>query len=294
VSNAQSSINSHVSGITATVDNISVASAVWAHAKATSTLAYTKVAASGASLIPGMSDILSKVYVQTTSMLSQTSNANSYLQSTLSSKVSGLSDILSKTYALSSDVGSKLGGASWLSDLSSRTADAVWAVKYTGHSAASTFGSLMSDIYSAAFAGALTSDAMSDIAVEVWKHTHGSNVISRLSDLMSLANYTSAVLSDLSSRITSTGVGLNVSAISDIKSAVNETLDTAFTDATVLNANGLKDRLRTAGWVLRNKIQYTKATGAVKVWKDDNLTSAFSVAAQVTSDATSVVRKRIE
>ena len=71
LSKAQSSIESHVSGVTATVDNASVASAIWAHAKATSTLAYTKVAASGASLIPGMSDILSKVYVQTTSIASQ-------------------------------------------------------------------------------------------------------------------------------------------------------------------------------------------------------------------------------
>lgn len=284
LSKAQSSIESHVSGITATVDNTSIASAVWAHAKATSTLAYTKVAASGASLVPGMSDILSKVYVQTTSMASQTSNANSYLVTTLSSKISGISDILSKTYALASDVDSKLGAASWLSDLASRTADAVWDTKYTAHSAASTFGSIISDIFSAAFAGALTSDAMSDIGVAVWTNASGVKVRSRVSDIYSMA-------SDILSNLTA-GVDINASGLSDIKSVVNAALDDAYTDATVITANGMKERLRALGWVIRNKLVVDDATGNAILYKDDGTTEATSVAAQFTDTGTTTTRKR--
>ena len=49
-----------------------------------------------ASWLSGISDIASKVYVQTTSIASQTSNANSALISMMGSRMSGISDILTK------------------------------------------------------------------------------------------------------------------------------------------------------------------------------------------------------
>jgi hypothetical protein len=130
-----------------------------------------------------------------------------------------------------------------------------------------------------------------------------SALTSRFSDTLSLLRSVFAsTLSDIDSavssqytnvlsRVTTTGVGLNASALSDIGSVINAVLDTAYTDATSLNANGIKERLRTAGWILRNKMKVS-STGAGLVYKDDDATTGYSVAAQLTSDATSVVRKR--
>jgi len=89
------------------------------------------------------------------------------------------------------------------------------------------------------------------------------------------------------------GVDLTASAISDIRSAMEAVLDSQLTDATVLTAGGLKERIRTMGWVLRNKMNVIKASGNTQIYKDDNATKGLSTAAALTSDATSVLRKRM-
>jgi hypothetical protein len=89
------------------------------------------------------------------------------------------------------------------------------------------------------------------------------------------------------------GVKLNTVGISDVREQIGSALDEAFTDATGLTANGLKARVREMQWVLRNKMKVIKASGNTIIYKDDNVTTGFSVAADLTSDATSVVRKRI-
>jgi hypothetical protein len=113
---------------------------------------------------------------------------------------------------------------------------------------------------------------MSDIAVAVWTNTSGVKVRSRLSDLYSMASDILSMTSDLSSRITSTGVGLNSAALSDIGSQIDARLDVAYTDATALNANGIKERLRVLGWIMRNKLVVTDASGDAILYKDDGVT----------------------
>jgi len=69
-------------------------------------------------------------------------------------------------------------------------------------------------------------------------------------------------------------------------------LNTAFTDATSLNANSLLDRLRTYGWILRNKIAVTDANGNTVIYKDDSTTAGFTVAGMLTDDSTTTTRLR--
>ena len=77
--------------------------------------------------------------------------------------------------------------------------------------------------------------------------------------------------------------------LTQIQSALNE----AFTDATGINANSLKNRIRTLMWILRNKMSVTNANGNTVILKDDDSTQAFSVNAALTDDSTTTVRKRI-
>ena len=69
-------------------------------------------------------------------------------------------------------------------------------------------------------------------------------------------------------------------------------LNTAVTDATSLNANSLLDRIRTYGWIVRNKIAVTDANGNTVIYKDDNATAAFTVAGMLTDDSTTTTRLR--
>jgi hypothetical protein len=90
----------------------------------------------------------------------------------------------------------------------------------------------------------------------------------------------------------------SIAALNDVSTAevltqVQAALNEAFTDATSLTANGLKDRLRTLMWILRNKMAITEATGNTVIYKDDGTTSAISVAAAYTSDSTTTTRQRL-
>lgn len=128
------------------------------------------------------------------------------LDSRLTSEVSDiLSGVRGNSDALS-DVLSRINSASFLSDIASH----VWAAKYTANSAASSFGSLMSDIYSRA-GGAVTVSDISDIASAVWATALATKLVT----------LNTSDMSDLRSAISAGPAGVvTASDISDIASAV--------------------------------------------------------------------------
>jgi len=71
-------------------------------------------------------------------------------------------------------------------------------------------------------------------------------------------------------------------------------LESAYTDATSLTTNSLRDRIRTLGWIIRNKMEVTNANGNTVIYKDDGTTPAFSVQSAITDDSTTTTRKRME
>ena len=134
-----------------------------------------------------MSDVLSDFYSDFQSRVPKRVATDSYLSdvhSDLASKIAGITATLS------------------VSDISD-IASAVWAAKYTAHSAASSFGSLVSDIFSRV---ALIQSNVSDVESQV--------------DLLATSNYLSQVHSDLASKIGGITASVSASDISDIASAV--------------------------------------------------------------------------
>lgn len=71
-------------------------------------------------------------------------------------------------------------------------------------------------------------------------------------------------------------------------------LESAYTDETSLTTNSLRDRIRTLGWIIRNKMEITNANGNTVIYKDDGTTPAFSVPSAITDDSTTTTRKRME
>lgn len=105
-----------------------------------------------------------------------------------------------------------------------------------------------------------------------------------------------AILTD-TAEIGAAGAGLtaipwNSSWDAEVQSEVFDALDAAFTDATGLTSNGLLDRIRTLGWILRNKIEVTDANGNTVIYKDDSTTAAFTVSSMLTDDSTTTTRLR--
>ena len=184
-----SDLRSAIAAVTATVsasDISDIASAVWA-AKYTANSA----ASSFGSL---MSDIYSRaVLIQ--SAASDAASAAAQGNSRVLLVQSRLSDLDSRLVSDVSDIMSNIDAvavsitASDISDIASAVAAAVgaavasqvWATKYTGHSAASSFGSLMSDIYSRTV---LIQSAASDAASAAQQGSSRTLLVqSRLSDL---------------------------------------------------------------------------------------------------------------
>lgn len=69
-------------------------------------------------------------------------------------------------------------------------------------------------------------------------------------------------------------------------------LNTAISDATSLNSNGLLDRIRTLGWLQRNKVTIVDASGDTTIYKDDGTTAAFTVSAMLTDSSGTTTRLR--
>jgi trimeric autotransporter adhesin len=268
-----------------------IASAVWAHGTAASLVSrvsdvqsaldsqYTKVysAVQVAGLtVSAMSDIASQVWAHATaaSLVSRVSD----IQSALDSQFARLSDY-------TSDIVSKL--------------TVVKSIASDAHSAAILAASHASDAYSVALLNrSLASDAHS---AAVKGYSQVLLTISMLSDVQSALDsqylVITSTLSDIDSALTSqytAGQNLNASALSDIASAIDARLDVAFTDATSLNTNSLKDRIRRMNWILQNRMKINDTTGNAVLYKDDNATAAYTVTAAVTDDGTSTIRKRLE
>jgi hypothetical protein len=88
-------------------------------------------------------------------------------------------------------------------------------------------------------------------------------------------------------------VGSTALATNIVALAVFKALDSAIGDAVSLTADGLLDKVRTLGWIQRNKITVTDANGNTVIYKDDNSTAAFTVNAALTDDSTTTTRLRM-
>ena len=132
----------------------------------------------------------------------------------------------------------------------------------------------------------LKSDVLSALRSQV------TAVSGELSNVYSMVVGVSGSLSNMESMLDSQLAKLS-DAVSDIQSQL-DVQDAAFTDATTLTANTLKDRVRTLGWVIRNKMSVNDTTGNVALYKDDNTTTAYTVTGGLLDDGVSTVRKRLE
>lgn len=89
-------------------------------------------------------------------------------------------------------------------------------------------------------------------------------------------------------------VGSTAFATNIIAQAVFKALDSAIGDGVTLTADGLLDKIRTMGWIVRNKIEVTDADGSTKIYKDNSTTAAFTVANMLTDNVTTTTRLRAE
>jgi len=87
---------------------------------------------------------------------------------------------------------------------------------------------------------------------------------------------------------------LNDISTADVLAQVQSALNEAFVDSTSLATDGIKDRLRILGWLLKNKMTVNEDTGDTVFYKDDGTTPAFTVTAMFTSVADVTTRKRAE
>ena len=210
-----------------TVSNISdIASAVWSakytvHTAGSGFGSLMRKDASGVSDIQSflllMSDVLSDFYSDFQSRVPKLVATNS--------QVSDLSSDLKSAIAAG-------GGTVTVSNISD-IASAVWAAKYTVHTAASGFGSLLrqgasgvSDIQSfLVIMSDVLSDFYSDFQSRVPKAVATNSQVSDLmsdirSYLLGLSDQLSDFNSDVRSLLTTTGVALNTATVSDLKSAI--------------------------------------------------------------------------
>jgi hypothetical protein len=137
---------------------------------------------------------------------------------------SDISDIASAVYAiLASDVSDILSRATQINSRVVLMQSSVSDV----HSQAIVTQSMISDLYSAlsdALSGPITASDLSDIASAVWAHTTGAATASRVLLNLSRVSDIYSLLSDHDSNMVSlvgtTGVNLNASVLSDLRSAI--------------------------------------------------------------------------
>ena len=81
--------------------------------------------------------------------------------------------------------------------------------------------------------------------------------------------------------------------LSDVYSLMVREFNTPFSDADTITANTLRDRIRTMGWIARNRMKVMDATGNVTLFKDNDTTTAYTVTGGLLDDGVSTVRKRL-
>jgi len=269
ISDLGSDLGSKIGNISVTLTASDISDIASAVAEAVTTITASDISdiASAVNdiLASRLSDILSAAQ-QTNSRTLVVQSLVSDVDSALTSRFSNLESLLTTTgvqlnVSTLSDIRSAItaGGAATItaSDISD-IASAVWAAKYTAHSVASSFGSLLSDLFSrATLTQSMASDAASaaqqtnsrvllvlsnvsdvqsvvtviqsmtsDAASAAQQASSRILVVqSRVSDIESALDsqftYLSNILSDLQSVVTVTGVQLNASSLSDLRSAIS-------------------------------------------------------------------------
>ena len=190
-----------------------------------------------------------------------------------------LSQVHSDLYSAIGDVTAGLD-ASDISDIAS----AVWAAKYGDHSAASSFGSLVSDIYS------LLSDIESQVDLDA---SQISDIYSLLSDVESQVDLDAGVISDIYSDLAA-GVTIGASSLSDISSRVNaEVLDVLTVDqlADSYAADGAQPTIGQAILAIKQFLEERDVSGTtVTVKKPDGSTTAMTFTLDDGTSPTSITR----
>ncbi len=133
-------------------------------------------------------------------------------------------------------------------------------------------------------AHAVTLDANNLLEVDVqdWKGAAAPAMTGDAYSIVSNGTYGNSALETLLAALPS-----DASIQTDVYTVLS---GTAIADATSLTANSLLDRLRALGWIIRNQIAITDATGSGTIYKDDSATTAFSVS--LTDNATTTTRTR--
>lgn len=188
--------------------------------------------------------------------------------------------------ALAADAGSEIATAVWAS--ATRTVTSAANITSTGGTVTLDGSGYVTYANAAPPTAAAIADAVWDEATS--GHTSAGTFGEQC------ATDIDAILTD-TAEIGAAGAGLtaipwNSSWDAEVQSEVFDALDAAFTDATGLTSNGLLDRIRTLGWILRNKIEVTDANGNTVIYKDDSTTAAFTVSSMLTDDSTTTTRLR--
>jgi hypothetical protein len=188
--------------------------------------------------------------------------------------------------ALAADAGTEIGTAVWAT--TTRTLTAATNITSTGGTVTLDGSGYVTYANAAPPTAAAIADAVWDEATS--GHTSAGTFGEQC------ATDIDAILTD-TAEIGAAGAGLtaipwNSSWDAEVQSEVFDALDAAFTDATGLTSNGLLDRIRTLGWILRNKIEVTDANGNTVIYKDDSTTAAFTVSSMLTDDSTTTTRLR--
>jgi hypothetical protein len=159
-------------------------------------------------------------------------------------------------------------------------ADAVWDEAIADHTAGTTFGGKNQRV--------VPSETLNDYKADV----SGLATSAALAIVDGKLDTVDTVVDGIQADLSNATDGLG--ALKALLDQIVSDLESAYTDATSLTTNSLRDRIRTLGWIIRNKMEITNANGNTVIYKDDGTTPAFSVPSAITDDSTTTTRKRME
>lgn len=106
-----------------------------------------------------------------------------------------------------------------------------------------------------------------------------------------VAGSVASVTGDVGGNVTGTVAGVTPATSANVLAQVQAALNEAFTDATSLTSNGIKDRLRRVLWIIQNKIEIVDASGDTTIYGDDNTTAKLT--GNVSDNSTTTTRTRM-
>lgn len=159
-------------------------------------------------------------------------------------------------------------------------ADAVWDEAIADHTAGTTFGGKNQRV--------VPSETLNDYKADV----SGLATSAALAIVDGKLDTVDTVVDGIQADLSNATDGLG--ALKALLDQIVSDLESAYTDETSLTTNSLRDRIRTLGWIIRNKMEITNANGNTVIYKDDGTTPAFSVPSAITDDSTTTTRKRME